>query len=290
MLMKTIDPKSISIPELHGILLGAIAPRPIAFVSTVDNQGTVNLSPFSFFNVFSANPPILIFSPARRVRGNTTKHTLDNVHEVKEACISIVNYAMVQQVSLSSTEYDKGVNEFIKAGLTEEPSERIKPPRVKESPVSFECIVKEIQPLGEEGGAGNLVICEVVLMHVDEAILDENSKISPFKVDAVARMGGNWYCRANSDNIFEVAKPLQKKGVGIDQLPIAIKTSSVLTGNELAMLANVEELPTLGSYANIISPEELEKIRLLSADDKHKAAKKFLEKGQIEKAWMSLLV
>ena len=290
MLMKTIDPKSISIPELHGILLGAIAPRPIAFVSTVDNDGNVNLSPFSFFNVFSANPPILIFSPARRVRGNTTKHTLDNVHEVKEACISIVNYAMVQQVSLSSTEYDKGINEFVKAGLTEETSERIKPPRVKESPVSFECIVKEIQPLGEEGGAGNLVICEVVLMHVDEAILDENSKISPFKVDAVARMGGNWYCRANSDNLFEVAKPLQKKGVGIDQLPIAIKTSSVLTGNELAMLANVEELPTLGSYANIISPEELEKIRLLSADDKHKAAKKFLEKGQIEKAWMSLLV
>jgi len=180
-MIKTIDPKSISIPELHGILLGSISPRPIAFVSTVDKDGNVNLSPFSFFNVFSANPPILIFSPARRVKGNTTKHTLDNVHEVKQACISIVTYDMVQQVSLSSTEYDQGVNEFIKSGLTEEASEKIKPPRVKESPVSFECVVKEIQPLGTDGGAGNLVICEVVLIHLDEAILDENNKIDPIK-------------------------------------------------------------------------------------------------------------
>ncbi len=287
---KTIDPKSISVPELHGILLGSIAPRPIAFASTVDNEGNVNLSPFSFFNVFSANPPILIFSPARRVRGNTTKHTLDNVHEVKETCISIVNYNMVQQVSLSSTEYDKGVNEFIKAGFTEEPSERIKPPRVKESPVSFECIVKEIQPLGEEGGAGNLVICEVVLIHLDQAILDENGKIDPFKVDSVARMGGNWYCRANSDNIFEVVKPLQQKGIGIDQLPIAVKSSNILTGNDLAILANVEELPTLASYPNIIDPAERERIKLLSVDNRHKEVQTLLKNGLIGEAWVSLLV
>lgn len=289
-MIKTIDPKSISVPELHGILLGSITPRPIAFVSTIDSEGHVNLSPFSFFNVFSANPPILIFSPARRVRGNTTKHTLDNVHEVKEACISIVNYAMVQQVSLSSTEYDKGVNEFIKAGLTEEPSEKIKPPRVKESPVSFECIVKEIQPLGNEGGAGNLVVCEVVLMHIDEAILDENGKIDPFKVDAVARLGGNWYSRVNSDNIFAVTKPIQQKGIGIDQLPIAIKTSSILTGNELAMLANVEEIPTSASYQNIIGQAEIERIKLLPVDDKHKEAQTFLEKGNIDRAWALLLL
>ena len=287
---KTIDPKSISIPELHGILLGSIAPRPIAFASTVDKAGNVNLSPFSFFNVFSANPPILIFSPARRVRGNTTKHTLDNVHEVKETCISIVNYAMVQQVSLSSTEYDKGVNEFIKAGFTEEPSEKIMPPRVKESPVSFECIVKEIQPLGEEGGAGNLVICEVVLIHIDENILDENGKINPLKVDSVARMGGNWYCRAGSENIFEVAKPLQQKGIGIDQLPIAIKSSNVLNGNNLAVLANIEELPTLSSYSNIIEQAEREKIKLLSVDDRHRNAQNYLKKGLIKEAWVTLLI
>lgn len=288
--MKTVDPKAISVPELHGILLGSIAPRPIAFASTVDNDGNVNLSPFSFFNVFSANPPILIFSPARRVRGNTTKHTLDNVHEVKETCISIVNYDMVQQVSLSSTEYDKGVNEFVKAGLTEEPSKKIKPPRVKESPVSFECIVKEIQPLGEEGGAGNLVICEVVMIHIDETILDENGKIDPFKVDNVARMGGNWYCRANSDNIFEVVKPLKQKGIGIDQLPIAVKSSNILTGNDLAILANVEKLPTLANYPNIIVLAERERIKLLSVDNRHKEVQSFLKKGLIGEAWVSLLV
>jgi flavin reductase (DIM6/NTAB) family NADH-FMN oxidoreductase RutF len=287
---KTIDPKSISIPELHGILLGSIAPRPIAFASTVDSAGNVNLSPFSFFNVFSANPPILIFSPARRIRGNTTKHTLDNVNEVKEACISIVNYDMVQQVSLSSTEYDKDVNEFIKAGFTEEPCERIKPPRVKESPVSFECIINEIQSLGAEGGAGNLVICEVVLIHIDEAILDENGKIDPFKVEHVARMGGNWYCRTNAENIFEVAKPLRHKGIGIEQLPIAIKSSSVLTGNDLAKLANVEVLPTLNSFPNIIDTGEMERIQLLSVDDRHKEAHTYLEKDLIGEAWITLLI
>jgi flavin reductase (DIM6/NTAB) family NADH-FMN oxidoreductase RutF len=290
MMIKTIDPKSISIPELHSILLGSIAPRPIAFASTVDKEGNVNLSPFSFFNVFSANPPILIFSPARRVKGNTTKHTLDNVHEVKETCINVVNYSMVQQMSLSSTEYDKGVNEFIKSGLTEAPSEKIKPPRVEESPISFECIVKEIQPLGAEGGAGNLVICEVVLIHIDEAILDERGKPDPFKIDAVARMGGDWYSRSNSNNIFKVEKPLRTKGIGIDQLPIAIKTSSILTGNELAMLANVEELPNTDSYQNIISMQETTRIKLLSVVERHMEAQACLRKGSIDKAWATLLV
>lgn len=289
-MMKTIDPKSISTPELHGILLGSIAPRPIAFASTVDRDGNVNLSPFSFFNVFSANPPILIFSPARRVKGNTTKHTLDNVHQVKEVCINVVNYAMVQQVSLSSTEYAQGINEFVKAGLTEEPSERIKPPRVQESPVSFECVVKDILPLGTEGGAGNLVICEVVLIHLDEAILNEDGKIDPLKVNLVARMGGDWYCRTDADNIFEVTKPLRQKGIGIDQLPIAIKSSSVFTGNDLAKLANVETLPVHTSYINIITREEIERLQSLSVDDRHAYAQALLRKDQLEKAWASLLV
>jgi len=287
-MIKTINPKSISIPELHGILLGSIAPRPIAFASTVDSEGNVNLSPFSFFNVFSANPPIMIFSPARRVRGNTTNHTLDNVHEVKEVCISVVTYKMVQQVSLSSTEYDKGVNEFLKAGFTEVACERIKPPRVKESPVSFECIVKEIQPLGKEGGAGNLVLCEVVLIHLDESILDSEGNIDPLKVDAVARMGGNWYCRAN--NIFEVTKPLRRLGIGLDKLPVAIKSSSILTGNDLAQLANVEELPTVSAIEKFLSPEDIENIKSLSLEDRQKQAQFYLSHGEINKAWCALLV
>ena len=289
-MIKTIDPKSIPIPELHGILLGSIAPRPIAFASTVDSSGNVNLSPFSFFNVFSANPPILIFSPARRVRGNTTKDTLDNVHDVKEVCISVVNYDMVQQVSLSSTEYDKGVNEFVKAGFTEVASKKIAPPWVKDSPVSFECVVKEIQPLGSEGGAGNLVVCEVVLIHIDEAILDEKNKIDPYKIDSVARMGGDWYCRVNSNNIFEVAKPLQRKGIGIDNLPEDIKTSSVLTGNNLAMLANVEAVPDIEVIKNQFSHQELVIISDLKGEYQHKKAQEYLDGGEIDKAWLTLLL
>ncbi len=289
-MIKSIDPKSISVPELHGILLGSIAPRPIALASTVDLEGKVNLSPFSFFNVFSAKPPILIFYPARRVKDKTTKHTLDNVKEVKEVSINIVNYQIVQQVSLSSTEYDKGVNEFIKSGLTAVPSEKIKPPRVKESPISFECLVKEVQALGDEGGAGNLVICEVVLIHLDEAILNENGKIDPFKVDVVARMGGDWYCRANSDNIFEVAKPLQKKGIGVDQLPEAIKSSDVLTGNQLAVLANVEALPELEILQAALNEFEKEKLKLLDVNDRHQLAQTCLEAGEIAKTWATLLL
>ena len=288
--MKTIDPKSIPVPELHGILLSSIAPRPIAFASTMDLKGNVNLSPFSFFNVFSANPPILIFSPARRVRDNTTKDTLDNVHELKEVCISIVNYDMVQQVSLSSTEYEKGVNEFVKSGFTEMPSEKITPPWVRESPVSYECIVKDIQPLGNEGGAGNLVICEVVLIHLNENILDQNGKIDAHKLDPVARMGGNWYSRANSNNIFEVAKPLQTKGIGIDNLPDEIKTSAILTGNSLAMLANVVAIPDLEKIKEQFSQQELEILSGLQGDYRHKKAQEFLLENEVDKAWLTLLL
>jgi flavin reductase (DIM6/NTAB) family NADH-FMN oxidoreductase RutF len=240
--MKTIDPKAVSTAALHGYMLGAVTPRPIAFASTIDSAGNVNLSPFSFFNVFSANPPIMIFSPARRGRDNTTKHTYENVLQVKEVVINIVNYDIVQQMSLSSTEYGKGVNEFEKAGLTPLASQTIKPPRVAESPVQFECRVNEVISLGTEGGAGNLVICEVLKMHINEAILDAEGKIDPVKLDAVSRMGGNWYGRAKQ-GMFEVPKPLSRLGIGFDQLPEAIRTSKLLTGNDLAMLANVEVLP-----------------------------------------------
>ena len=240
--MKTIDPKAVSTAALHGYMLGAVTPRPIAFASTIDSAGNVNLSPFSFFNVFSANPPIMIFSPARRGRDNTTKHTYENVLQVKEVVINIVNYDIVQQMSLSSTEYGKGVNEFEKAGLTPLASQTIKPPRVAESPVQFECRVNEVISLGTEGGAGNLVICEVLKMHINEAVLDTDGKIDPVKLDAVSRMGGNWYGRAKQ-GMFEVPKPLSRLGIGFDQLPEAIRTSKLLTGNDLAMLANVEVLP-----------------------------------------------
>ena len=240
--MKTIDPKAVSTAALHGYMLGAVTPRPIAFASTIDSAGNVNLSPFSFFNVFSANPPIMIFSPARRGRDNTTKHTYENVLQVKEVVINIVNYDIVQQMSLSSTEYGKGVNEFEKAGLTPLASQTIKPPRVAESPVQFECRVNEVISLGTEGGAGNLVICEVLKMHINEAVLDADGKIDPVKLDAVSRMGGNWYGRAKQ-GMFEVPKPLSRLGIGFDQLPEAIRTSKLLTGNDLAKLANVEVLP-----------------------------------------------
>lgn len=279
--MKTIDPKEVNTAAFHGYMLGAVAPRPIAFASTVDKEGNVNLSPFSFFNAFGANPPTLIFSPARRVRDNTTKHTLENVLEVPEVAINICNYAMVEQMSLSSTEYEKGVNEFIKAGLTELPSERIKPPRVSESPAQFECVVKDVVQLGTEGGAGNLIICEVLLAHIDEAILDTNGKIDPFKLDAVARMGGNWYCRANGDALFEVEKPLVKKGIGVDQLPEPIKNSHILTGNHLGKLANVEALPT---------PDSLKEISIkVNQENTHQQAAALLDEGKLQEAWKVLL-
>ncbi|MCS6833679.1 MAG: flavin reductase family protein, partial [Flammeovirgaceae bacterium] len=259
-----------------------IAPRPIALASTIDRQGNINLSPFSFFNVFSANPPILIFSPSRRVRDNTTKHTLENVLEVPEVVINVVTYNIVEQTSLASTEYDKGVNEFVKAGFTAIPSEKVKPPRVKESPVQFECIVREVKPLGTEGGAGNLVLSEVLCFHVHPSVLDEKGKIDTRKMDLVARMGGDWYCRAYGNAIFEVEKPIAKKGIGIDQLPDNIRTSHYLTGNQLARLANIEKIPDKASLASIAVPKR-------EALHPHQLAAQLLDEGNLLAAWKVLL-
>lgn len=292
----TIDPKEIPVPQLHGHLLSAVAPRPIAFASTVDKDGNVNLSPFSFFNVFSANPPVMIFSPARRGRDNTTKHTLENVKEHAEVVVNVVSYDMVQQMSLSSTEYEKGVNEFVKAGFTEVKSERITPPRVKEAPVSFECKVIEVKSLGEEGGAGQLVICEVLLIHIADRVLDENGKIDPNKIDLVARMGGNWYSRAKGDAIFEVTKPLTTMGIGVDQIPDSIRTSTVLTGNHLGQLGNVEALPTEDQVKDFANEPEVRSILDSFDDDEniqlelHKLAADLLNEGEVETAWKVLMM
>lgn len=273
--MLSISPEDISTAQLHSYLLGAVAPRPICFASTIDGEGNVNLAPYSFFNVFSAKPPIMIFSPARRVRGNTIKHTLENVLETKEVVINIVSYAMVQQMSLSSTEYAKGVNEFVKAGFTEAPSEIVKPPRVAEAPVQFECIVKDVIALGEEGGAGNLVIAEVVKLHINEGILDPYGAIDPIKIDAVSRLGGDWYSRAKA-GLFEVPKPLRTLGIGVDALPEAIRTSKVLTGNDLGMLANIEALPESASH-------------FVAKDKKtHIKAQSLLKEGKTQEAWTIL--
>ncbi|MEQ9466347.1 MAG: flavin reductase family protein [Ekhidna sp.] len=292
----TIDPKKIPVPELHGHLLSAVAPRPIAFASTMDKEGNVNLSPFSFFNVFSANPPIMIFSPARRGRDNTTKHTLENVLEFPECTINIVSYDMVHQMSLSSTEYAKGVNEFVKAGFTEEKSERVKPPRVKEAPVSFECKVIEVKSLGDQGGAGQLVICEVVLMHIADRVLGADGKIDPNKIDLVSRMGGNWYARASGDAIFEVTKPLTTMGIGLDQIPDHIRTSTVLTGNHLGMLGNVEALPDKKEVKDFSSEPEVRAILDSFDDDEniqlelHKLAADLLNEGEVDTAWKVLMM
>lgn len=293
--MRTIKPSDLSVPAFHQLLLGAVSPRPIAFASTVDKEGNVNLSPFSFFNVFSANPPILIFSPARRVRDNTTKHTHENILEVPEVTINIVNYAMVEQMSLASTEYDKGVDEFRKSGFTPVDSEMVKPPRVKESPVAFECKVIEVKALGEEGGAGNLIICEVLQAHVSEEIY-KGGKIDPYQLDSVGRMGANYYCRAQGDAIFEVAKPLQKQGIGVDSIPRSIRNSKILTGNDLGKLGNVESLPGEKEVDAFAQEPEISAI-LQDADlapdnvqtELHKLASKYLLEGDIENAWKVLL-
>ena len=288
--MISISPKDISTKQLHGYLLGAVSPRPIAFASTVDGNGDVNLSPFSFFNVFSAKPPVLIFSPARRVRDNTIKHTLENVLQTNEVVINIVSYDMVQQMSLSSTEYEKGVNEFIKAGFTQTPSEIVSPPRVAESPVQFECKVNEVVSLGNEGGAGNLIISEVVKIHIKEEILDSDGSIDPRKIDTVARMGGNWYSRAK-EGLFEVQKPIGTLGIGVDSLPESIKKSKVLTGNDLGKLGNVEKLPTpdeIGSFVDTIT-EYKNLIDARVRETIHKKAQELLEEDKTMKAWKLLL-
>ncbi|AFM03691.1 conserved protein of DIM6/NTAB family [Bernardetia litoralis DSM 6794] len=288
-------PSDLPVPAFHGLLLGAISPRPIAFASTIDKDGNVNLSPFSFFNVFGANPPTLIFSPARRVRDNTTKHTLENVKEVGEVVINMVSYSMVEQMSLSSTEYDKGVNEFIKAGFTPITSDIVAPPRVLESPAQFECVVKQIIETGTDGGAGNLIICEVKKMHINKAVLDKEGKIDPQLIDLVARMGGNYYVRASGDAIFEVAKPLSTKGIGVDALPDSIKNSKYLSGNTLGKLGNVEKIPTIEEIEEVefkgLTEEEKEMIRSVFPNEEaqHKTAEEYAQEGKVMQAWAALL-
>ena len=293
--MKRADPAELSIPEIHGYLVGAVGPRPIAFASTVDAQGRPNLSPFSFFNVFGANPPIAIFSPARRGRDNTTKHTYHNVKAVPEVVINVVTYDMVQQVSLASGEFPEGVDEFVKSGLTPIPSEKVRPFRVKESPVQFECIVKQVIETGTNGSAGNLVICEVVLIHINEGILDANGKIDQRKIDLVGRMGGAFYCRAHGDALFELTQPNKDFGVGVDALPDSVRNSRVLTGNELGRLGSILNVPDetlvndhkLTELSDLFiqlqdSPQELE-LQL------HTMAQQLLEQGRLEDAWKTLL-
>ncbi len=294
--MLTIDPLQVKMSVLHAHLLGAVAPRPIAFASTIDIDGNPNLSPFSFFNVFSANPPIAIFSPARSGRTNTTKHTFDNIQQVKEVVINVVNYDLVQQASLASTEYEKGVNEFVKAGLTPIASDKVKPFRVKESPVQMECRVREVIELGNQGGAGNLIMCEILLIHISESVLDEHGHIDPNKIDLVARMGGDWYCRASGPALFKVAKPILTKGIGIDGIPEHIRNSKILTGNNLGQLGNIELLPSYEdvnhykqsgaiSEAYEVYGKNLNKLE----NHLHHIAKCLLDDGKIEEAWKVLL-
>ena len=293
--MKTINPKDIETPKLHRYLLGAIGPRPIAFASTMDKDGVANLAPFSFFNAFSANPPILVFSPARSGRTNTTKDTYNNVKILPEVVINVVNFELVHQMSLASSPYPSSVDEFIKSGLTPVASECVQPHRIKESPVQFECKVNEVIELGDQGGAGNLIICEVLRIHIDEAILDEHQMIDQYKIDLVSRMGGNWYCRADENSMFEIPKPITTCGIGYDELPEDIKNSDVLTANNLGQLAGIESIPN-ETDVNEYKLIELSELFLSLEEDAtqleieiHKRAKLLLEKNHLEEAWLTLL-
>jgi len=285
--------KDLKPSEKQYYLQHVIAPRPICFASTIDKEGKVNLSPFSFFNMFSSNPPIVIFSPSRRVRDNTTKHTLQNLHEVPEVVINIVTYDMVRQVSLSSCEFPKGTNEFHKAGFTEEPATIVKPPMVKESKVKLECHVLEIKSLGNEGGAGNLVICEVIKMHIDDSLLDENKKMDQRKIHHVARLGSDWYCVVNEENLFEVEKPNTQIGIGIDALPAPIRNSKILTGNDLGQLANVNEVPVIDASFDDAYLKQIIQYYSVSPDEMEKEitlyAKKLLKEDKVKEAWQVLL-
>ncbi len=285
--------KDLSTADIQNYLQHAIAPRPICFASTINKAGNINLSPFSFFNLFSSNPPIVIFSPARRVRDNTTKHTLQNVLEVPEVVINIVDYDMVQQTSLASCDFAKDINEFEKAGFTMQPATIVKPPMVKESKIKLECKVTEIKPLGTEGGAGNLIIAEVLIMHIDEGILNAEGKIDQTKINHVARLGGDWYCKVDESNLFKVEKPNTQLGIGVDMLPASIKNSTILSGNNLGQLGNVKEIPfvdpafTDGKLKNIIqyysiNPDDME-------SELHRYAKELLDAGKITEAWQVLL-
>ena len=293
--MVSIDPKNLTVQKLHQYLLGAIGPRPIAFASTVDAEGKPNLAPFSFFNVFSANPPILIFSPARSGRTNTTKDTYNNVKIVPEVVINVVNYDIVHQMSLASSPYAPGVNEFEKAGFTALKSDDVKPFRVAESPVQFECKVNEVIELGTEGGAGNLIICEVVKIHIHDEVLDSNGMIDQQKIDLVARMGGDWYSRANAESMFEITKPISTCGIGFDALPVDIKSSKVLSGNNLGHLAGIEKIPdetNVNEYKLLELSDlfvSLEDNPLALEQELHKRAQSLLDENKLEEAWLTLL-
>ena len=293
--MKSINPKEIEIPKLHRYLLGSIGPRPIAFASTIDSKGNINLAPFSFFNVFSANPPIMIFSPARSGRTNESKDTYNNVKEVPEVVINVVTHEMVHQMSLASSPYDSDVSEFEKAGFTSLASDMITPPRVKESPVQFECKVNEVIELGDQGGAGNLIICEVLRIHLKESLLDQNEMIDQHKIDLVSRMGGNWYCRADKNSMFEIQKPITTCGIGFDALPTDILNSSILSGNDLGQLAGIEQLPN-ETDVNEYKLLELSELFLSLEEDAvqleieiHKRAQDLLKRNLLEEAWLTLL-
>ena len=287
--IKTISPSDVSQPELHSYLLAAVAPRPICFASTVDKDGNVNLSPFSFFNVFSSNPPVLIFSPARSGRDGSMKHTHQNVLEVPEVVINIVNYPMVEQMSLSSTAYDKGINEFEKSGFTQVKSDVVSPPRVGEAPVALECTVTQVIPLADAPGAGNLVLARVERMHMQEEYLDADGQLDTQKLDLIGRMGGSWYTRSSGDSLFEIPKPLRTKGIGVDNLPDAVVRSTVLTGNNLGRLGNLERLPTQAEIENICTNQNVIGLLADNKNDKsyskvHQLAQKWLEEGNEEDA------
>ncbi len=290
-----IDPKEISTPDLHAQLLGCIGPRPIAWASTIDEQGQVNLAPYSFFNVFSTNPPTLILSPARP-RDLKLKHTLLNAMATKEIVINVVSFNVVEQMSLSSTAYAKGVNEFVKAGLTAIDSEMVKPPRVRESIAAFECKVKEVIHLGEDAGAGNLIVCEILLAHIQDEVLGDDGKPDPYKTDLVGRMGGDWYCRANGEAIFKLPKPNRNLGIGVDQIPAAIRNSSVLTGNNLGRLGNIEKIPENDRIFAFSETPEIQEIKSRFVNDQesmeyhlHELAQGYLNENDLEKAWLTLL-
>ena len=290
MIMTSFEPKNCSIPQLQRLLSSSVAPRPIALASTISSGGQPNLSPFSFFNVFSTNPPILIFSPARRVRDNSTKHTLQNVRQVKEVVINVVSYDIIQQMSLSSTEYEKNINEFKKAGLKMLKSDLVKPFRVAESPVQMECKVNDIIPLGTQNGAGNLVICQVLKIHICDRVLNDSNEIDQEKLDLVARGGGSYYIRAR-EGFLEIPKPLRSKGIGVDMLPDHIQNSSILTGNDLGILGNVEEIPSLKIVAEFWAKLEQKELKnkLKTTDEKHLKAKEFIQNKDVFKAWCVLL-
>jgi flavin reductase (DIM6/NTAB) family NADH-FMN oxidoreductase RutF len=279
-MIKTIDITAGETENLYQYLSAAVTPRPIAFVSTIDSKGNKNLSPFSFFNVFSIKPPILVFSPVRRARNNTSKHTLDNVHQVKECVVCLVSQEMVQQVSLSSCDFNAETNEFEKAGFTEMKSDTVTPSRVKESPINFECKINDIITLGKEGGSGSLVLCEVLKIHINENVLNTNDMIDPFKLNIVSRLGANWYGKTTQESIYEIVKPISRIGMGIDNLPEKIRRSEILTGNELAILASVENIPKKNEF--ILRDNK-------DIEEKHILAKEFLGQGKVEDAWQILL-